>query len=128
VGTVGVGERTVALTGVFASGAAGDVVETNSPTEDGVVAQGEVGTVSPDRTVALTGGAASGSVGTVDFSYVAFLSGVVGSGSVGTVGSSRTMAMSGVQASGQVGTPNYFYWTVIDDNQTPNWQNVAMTV
>jgi hypothetical protein len=40
----------------------------------------------------------------------------------------RLVAITGCEAMGQVGTPNYFYWSIIDDNQTPNWQNVAMTV
>jgi hypothetical protein len=55
------------------------------------------------------------------------------------VGSSRTIALTGVGATGQVGTFDEFYWTTIDDSQTPNWaliddsetpnwQNVAMTV
>jgi hypothetical protein len=36
-----------------------------------------------------------------------------------------TVAISGVGATGQVGTMNYFYWTTIDDNQIPNWQNIV---
>jgi hypothetical protein len=81
---VTVADREIALTGVAAEAAVGDVTETNNPTEDGVVARGSVGSVSSSRTVALTG----------------------------------------VQAQGQVGTPNIFYWTTIDDSQTPSWQNV----
>jgi hypothetical protein len=92
------------------------------------------------RTVALTGVAASGGVGTVDFAYVAFLSSVTGAGSVGSIASTnRTVALTGVSAQGQAGTASYFYWSliddnqtpnwsIIDDNQTPNWQNVPMTV
>jgi len=53
---------------------------------------------------------------------------VLATGSVGTVGSSRTVALNGVSAQGQAGTANYFYWSVIDDNGTPNWQNVEMVV
>jgi hypothetical protein len=83
------GERFVALTGVEAAGAVGDVTETNSPTEDGVVATGAVGTI--------------------------------------TMGE-RFIALSGVSARGQVGTFDEFYWTTIDDSETPNWQNVEMTV
>jgi hypothetical protein len=89
VGNIGMGERLVALTGVEASGAVGDVTETNNPTEDGVVATGAVGTI--------------------------------------TMGE-RFVALSGVSARGQVGTMDYFYWTTIDDSETPNWQNVEMTV
>jgi hypothetical protein len=35
------------------------------------------------------------------------------------------VALSGVSARGQVGTMNYFYWTTIDDSETPNWQNIT---
>ena len=38
------------------------------------------------------------------------------------------VALVGVQSSGSVSTVNYFYWSVIDNSQVPNWQNVAMTV
>jgi hypothetical protein len=89
VGTVTLADREIALTGVEASGAVGDVTETNNPTENGVVAIGSVGSITS---------------------------------------TSRTVALSGVSARGQVGTMNYFYWSTIDDNQTPNWQNVEMTV
>ena len=47
--------------------------------------------------------------------------GVVATGAVGSVGSSRTVAITGVQARGQVGTVDKFYWSVIDDSQTPAW-------
>jgi hypothetical protein len=54
---------------------------------------------------------------------------VVAFGQVGSIAStSRTVALSGVAAQGQAGTPNYFYWTTIDDSETPNWQNVEMVV
>jgi hypothetical protein len=74
----------IALTGVQAAGAAGAAAPVVGPTEDGVVAFGNVG----------------------------------------AVGSNRTVALTGVQAQGLAGTPNYFYWTTIDDSQTPSWQNV----
>jgi hypothetical protein len=38
------------------------------------------------------------------------------------------VALVGVQSSGSVSTVYYFYWSVIDNSQVPNWQNVAMTV
>jgi len=86
---VGMGERFVALTGVAASGAVGTVEETNSPTEDSVVAFGAVGTIAP---------------------------------------TSRTVALTGVSGRGIAGTPLYFYWTTIDNEQVPDWENVEMTV
>lgn len=129
VGSVSMGTRTVALTGVVASGAVGDVVKTNSPTEDGVIAQGQVGTVNSVRAVALTGVNAVGAVGTVIPGVGPVEDSVVAFGQVGSIAAtSRTIALSGVSAQGQAGTANYFYWTLIDDNQTPNWQNVPMTV
>jgi hypothetical protein len=102
VGTVAMGERTVALTGVAALGAVGDVEETNSPIEDGVVAQGQVGLVGSARTVALTGVAASGDVSNVDFAYAAFLSGVEALGNVGNM--LAAPIGTGVAAGGQTGT------------------------
>jgi hypothetical protein len=74
----------VAISGVQASGAVGDVTETNNPTESGVQANGYVGT----------------------FGHI------------------TTVELSGVSANGSVGTPLYFYWTTIDDSETPNWQNI----
>jgi hypothetical protein len=67
-GTVG-STRVVALTGVAATGAVGDVTETNSPTEDGVVATGSVGSVGSSRTVALTGVGARGQLGPMNYFY-----------------------------------------------------------
>jgi hypothetical protein len=50
---------------------------------------------------------------------------VAASGQAGLLGpANRPNALSGVSAQGQVGTPDYFYWTTIDDSQTPSWQNV----
>jgi hypothetical protein len=82
------GERTVALTGVGATGEVGDVTETNNPTEDGVIAYGHAGNIQS---------------------------------------TSRTVALRGVSARGSVGNVRVFYWSLIDDNQTPNWQNIQNT-
>jgi hypothetical protein len=51
----------------------------------------------------------------------------------------RLVAITGCEAMGQVGDVGIFYWSVIDDgqtpnwsvindSQTPNWQNVEMVV
>jgi hypothetical protein len=56
------------------------------------------------------------------------ITGVQANGYVGTMANSNTVTITGVSANGSVGTPLYFYWTTIDDNETPDWQNVAMTV
>ena len=49
-GTITVGERSFALTGVGAVGSVGSITDTNSPTENGVLATGEVGTVTVETT------------------------------------------------------------------------------
>jgi hypothetical protein len=77
--------------------------------------------------VALTGVAASGAVGVVAGGQPA--TGDIAYGYVGNIGmGARTVALSGVSAAGIAGSPNIFYWTLIDDSETPNWQNVEMTV
>ena len=140
---------TVAITWVEAVGAVGNVIESSEVGLSGVQAAGEpgsigvlgveagiqgvaatgsVGTVTTGREIALTGVEASGAVGDVTETNNPTEDGVVAIGSVGSVGSSRTVAITGVQARGQVGTMDYFYWTTIDDSETPNWQNVEMTV
>ena len=87
-GSVGAGARTVALTGVQATGA--------------------VGTVAPSLTIALTGVSATGSVGTVSHGGVSFaLTGVEATGQVGTEGDSLTIALTGVEATGAVGNVIY---------------------
>jgi len=99
VGNIEMGERLVALTGVEAVGAVGDVTEINNPTEDGVVATGTVGSVGSSRTVAITGVQASGQTGTVNYFYWSVID--------------------------DNGNPN---WQNISNSGTPNWQNVEMTV
>ena len=86
-GSVGVGERTVALTGVGATGAAGTVV--------------------PSISVALTGNAATGDVGNVTDADTILLGATVATGSVGTFTPGITIALTGVQATGQVGTVSH---------------------
>jgi hypothetical protein len=122
------GARSVALTGVSASGAVGSVSETNNPTEDGVVAIGSVGTVGLSVTVALTGVSAAGAVGTVVYVTEAALTGVSATGNVGSVSvGARLVAITGSQAMGAVGNFGVFYWSLIDDSQNANWQNISNT-
>jgi hypothetical protein len=102
VGTVSMGERTVALTGV--------------------VAQGLTGDESRNVTVALSGVSASGAPGNVIFNKIAALTGVAASGSVGSVSmGQRLVAVTGCQAMGNVGNFGVFYWSLIDDAQNANW-------
>jgi len=86
-GSVGVGARTVALTGVQATGA--------------------VGTQTPSEDTALTGNAATGAAGSVTASTTIALTGVQATGQVGTEGDGITIALTGVQATGQVGTVSH---------------------
>lgn len=94
----------------------------------GVQGVGYVGTVSVTgkARVTVTGVQGVGYVGTVSVGRVEVnVTGVQGIGRVGTVTakSGVTVHVTGVQGVGYVGTTTL--WSVIDDNQTPNWQNVA---
>jgi len=67
-GSVGVGARTVALTGVSATGQIGTESEAVTVSLTGTSATGEVGTVSRGETsIAIDGVQATGAVGTVTF-------------------------------------------------------------
>jgi hypothetical protein len=90
----------------------------------GNAAVGEVGSVAPVISVALTSVTASGLVSAVDYAQVAPLTTDSAEGFVGSVGPVVTVALSGVSASGSVGTIIPVYWILVDDSQTPNWQNV----
>ena len=85
-GSVGVGARTVALTGVEATGAAGTVVPSETLALTGVQATGAVGDVSETDADPLVGNAATGQVGTVGFGGVTVaLTGAEATGAAGTV-------------------------------------------
>jgi hypothetical protein len=77
------------------------------------------------RTVALTGVTGQGLVGT-DVPVVGeTLSGVRATGSVGSVSAgARTVALTGVLARGAVGSLSVRYWSLIDDSENANWQNI----
>ena len=115
-----------ALTGVDAVGAVGSV--TFQWVAGGNQANGAVGTVTvAERTIALTGVAAQGLLGTDVPVVLESVSGVSATGAVGSVGHSKTVALSGVSANGLVGSFGVLYWSLIDDNQTANWQNINTT-
>ena len=85
-GSVGVGARTVALTGVEATGAAGTVATSITIALTGVQATGQVGTEGESLTIALTGLEATGQVGTVSHGGISFaLTGVEATGTAGNV-------------------------------------------
>jgi len=85
-GSVGVGARTVALTGVQATGAVGTVAPSITIALTGVQATGQVGTEGESLTIALTGVEATGQVGTVSHGGISFaLTGVEATGTAGNV-------------------------------------------
>ena len=110
------------MTGVQADGAVGSV--DFKWVAGGNQADGAVGTVGSNRTVALTGVMAHGLLGDEIPVVRDSISGVAARGAVGSVGLSKTVALTGVSARGAVGGFNVLYWTLIDDNQTANWQNI----
>jgi hypothetical protein len=124
------GGRTVALSGVSASGLVGTIAAFVNPAETGTSAVGLVGDVGSNRTVALTGATSSGSLGTLTATvvYERAISGVSATGTVQSVSvGARLVAITGCPAMGKVGDVGYRYWSVIDDSQTPNWTNINNT-
>jgi hypothetical protein len=37
----------------------------------------------------------------------------------------RLIAITGSQAMGNIGSFGVFYWSLIDDSETANWQNIS---
>ena len=66
----------------------------------------------------------TGAVGSVTTATLVLVTGVQAVASVGsvTVAGNVSVFLTGVLALGQVGT--VVLWGIVDDNQTPNWQNV----
>ncbi len=93
----------VSLTGVVASGNVGSVTENNTVALSGVVASGEVGTVIYNELDATSGDEAVGLVGTVAPALTVALTGVAASGLLGSL-SGLEAAITNVTASGSVGT------------------------
>jgi hypothetical protein len=68
---------------------------------------------------------AIGNVGTVGFEESFALTGVTLTGAVGTVtNGERTVALIGINAVGKAGNLGYYYWDVINDDQTANWAQI----
>lgn len=111
-GTTDVGSvtpaRTLALSGVSATGAVGSVgaSQAGNATLTTVAGVSAVGSVSLSTSVALSGVQATGEVGTVAplVGAVIELSGVQASAAAGSVGVSITVRLTGVQASATIGT------------------------
>jgi hypothetical protein len=93
---------------------------------DGIQATGSVGSVAVgDREIALTGVEASGLIGDEVPVKAIAISGVSASGAVGNVIGQRLVAVTGSQAMGNIGSFGVFYWSLIDDSETANWQNIS---
>ena len=107
-GSVGVGARTVALTGVEATGQVGTVSESDADPLTGNAATGAVGTATPITTIALTGVQATGQVGTEGDGITIALTGVQATGQVGTVSHGGiSFDLTGVEATGTAGNVIY---------------------
>lgn len=130
VGSVSMGEITVALSGVVVSGLVETIAAFQNPSENGTDAVGLVGNVGLDVTVDLTGVSASGDVGSLTASavYEQAISGVSASGDVQSVSvGERLVAITGCPAMGNVGSIGAIYWSLINDSQTPNWTSITNT-
>jgi hypothetical protein len=101
LGTLGVGNRDIALSGVGAGGELGVMIDGIGHIISGVSADVQVGTVVQGKTE--------------------FPTGVVATGLTGTLTKTVSVALTGNGARGTAGTIGYRYWSVIDDTQTPNW-------
>lgn len=115
VGTVSVAgssDVVVALTGVEATGQAGDLIDEISVGLAGVEGTGQVGDLTDLISIGLSGVAAAGQVGDLVDGVSIGLSGVAGVGQAGTLtpsidggaGQDVTLALTGVSASGEVGS------------------------
>lgn len=95
------------LTGVSSTASVGTVVPTRTVALTGVAATGQVGSVSASQAgvVSLTGVGGTASVGSVSVSIEIALTGVQATGQVGTVSavSGTVIELTGVQATGEVG-------------------------
>jgi hypothetical protein len=73
----------------------------------------------------LTGVSASGLIGDEVPVKALDLTGVSAAGAVGTMSiGARLVAITGSQAMGNVGNFGVFYWSLIDDTEDANWQNI----
>lgn len=108
VGSLGLADRTLTLTGVSVTGF--------------------VNTVDGFSSVPLSSVSATGSVGSVQFGFGFNLTGAAIAGSVGSLGvGNRTLTLTGVSAGGFTGTVVAVYWQLIDDSENANWIAINST-
>lgn len=143
-GTV-VATQSFAITGVLGNGSLGSVSVAGAPTLSGVSANGVLGTlgVLHENAIVVAGGWGTGTwgsgawgigsdyppptsaqVGSVSPNNIHDISGVQADGFVNTFGVIHTNGLLGVLALGYAGNVSDYYWTTIDDDQTPNWSNI----
>jgi hypothetical protein len=103
VGSPGVAVS-AALTGVQASGVAGDVTEAAVGALTGVNATGAVGSPVNQTSIGLTGVQASGLAGNESESVTVALSGVSATGSAGSLTPNSSFGITGVSATGYAGS------------------------
>lgn len=121
------------LVGIESTGSVGDttIYAAANDNPDGVEATGSVGDVTvitaQNTMVDVTGVSADGAVGTPTFQSAYRVTGVSATGSVGIVAISvrKFISVTGVAATGYVSSVNV--WSVINDNQTPDWVPVDDT-
>jgi hypothetical protein len=87
----------------------------------GATASGEAGIIAKTLSIAITGAASSGDLGTVGVGIAQVLTGVSAVGGKGSLGVEMYIPIAGASASGTADDLGYYYWTLINANQTPNW-------
>jgi hypothetical protein len=118
VGSVAIGARTIALTGISSTTAVGTAGVSRPFALTGNSASGSIGNFYLTK---LTGNSATGAVGTVIPTKARAITGVSSTTAVGTLTPTKSFAIIGNSATGQVGSVGAFYWGLIDTNETPGW-------
>ena len=106
--------------GTWSSGYWGGVEDVFVPVT-GAGASGNAGSVANTVSLSITGAASNGILGSVGPGIAQVLTGISAVGGKGSLGISMSIPLAGVSASGTAGNLGYYYWTLINDNQTPNW-------
>jgi hypothetical protein len=126
VGSVGgASDRSTELSGVSASGVLGTFGVYH---ENEIISSGGWGTGTWGENVWGIGAgyppATSAQVGNVSPGNAQNITGLVANGYVGTFGVIHINGLLSVLAQGYVGNVSNYFWTTIDDDQTPNWVNI----
>ena len=106
--------------GTWSSGYWGGVEDVFVPVT-GASASGDAGSVANTISISVTGAESSGSLGSVGPGIAQVLTGISAVGGKGSLGVEMYIPLAGVSASGTADDLGYYYWTLINANQTPNW-------